>query len=115
MEDQSSQISAEGRPQKLKRAPESLRRAQKAMKVKDLTSRTWAVVASMPPKQEKSTTNLLYLYEEIGADRTVVMSTHFTMKASDGYITNAKADLIRKSIKLHKNVHGTIFFKNKDG
>ena len=79
------------------------------------TNTTWAAVASMPPKQEKSTIDPLYLGEEPGFDRIVVRPTHFNKTDFDGYITCEEANLIRKAINLEENVHGTTFYRNRDG
>ena len=79
------------------------------------TNTTWAAVASKPPKQEKSTIDPLYLGEEPGFDRIVVRPTHFNKTDFDGYITCEEANLIRKAINLEENVHGTTFYRNRDG
>jgi len=83
--------------------------------VEHATNITWAAVASMSPKQEKSTIDPLYLGEEPGFDRIVVRPTHFNKTVFDGFITCAEADLIQKAINLEENVHGTSFYRNKDG
>ena len=70
----------------------------------DGDKKTWASVASTPPKQEKMTIYPKYLVAEPGFERIVVSPTKFNKKDFDGFVTCTEADLIRKKIKLDQNI-----------
>ena len=57
----------------------------------------------------------LYLADESGFERIVVVPDSLQQKDFDGFITCTEDHITRKEIRLKNNVHGTTFYRTRDG